>query len=169
MKADATLAADRGEFFDWLNRSGFIVCVHHGDKNRVRAQGGLEIFGIDAAEAINWQQRKFETLMVLEMLESMEDGMVLRGRGDQMAAARGVSSGNAQNSKVARFGSAARENYFVGFDPKKVGESFSRAINRRPRLPAGCVNARRIAEVVAQERHHCGKRLRSERSRGVVI
>ena len=106
MKADATLAADRGEFFDWLNRSGFIVCVHHGDKNRVRAQGGFEIFGIDAAEAINRQQRKFEPLMVLEMLESMEDGMVLRGRSNQMAAARGVSSGNAQDSKVARFGSA---------------------------------------------------------------
>jgi hypothetical protein len=53
VKADATLAADRGEFFDRLNGSGFIVGVHDGDQNRVGAQGGFEIFGIDATEVVN--------------------------------------------------------------------------------------------------------------------
>jgi hypothetical protein len=107
--------------------------------------------------------------MVLEMFESMKDSMVLRGRSNKMAAARRMSPRNTQDGKVARFGSAGGEDYLMSFDPKKAGKPFPRTVNRRSSLPAGCVNAGRIAEIVAQKWHHFVKRLRGERCRGVVI
>jgi hypothetical protein len=95
VKADTALAANRGEFFDGLDGSSLIVCVHHGNENGLPAKGGLEILGIHASSSVNRQDSEVEAFMVLEMLESVKHGMMLCGGGDEMPAARGMGSRNA--------------------------------------------------------------------------
>src|SRR5207342_2310185 len=70
VKADTALTANRGEFFDGLDSSSLIVCVHHGNKNGLLAKGGLELLGIHASSSVNRQDSEVEAFMVLEMLES---------------------------------------------------------------------------------------------------
>ena len=55
------------------------------------------------------------------------------------------------------------------FAPSRRGEPVARVVDRRPRLAARGVDARRIAEMPLQKRPHRLERLGRERRGGVVV
>src|SRR4029077_17769491 len=55
VETNAPLMADCGELLNRLDRPGLIVCVHDGNQHGIPAQGGLEIPGIHAAMAVNFE------------------------------------------------------------------------------------------------------------------
>ena len=134
--------ADCGELLNRLDRPGLIVCVHDGNEHGIPAQGGLEILGIHAAMAVNFEDAHVEALIMLQLLEGAEHGVMFRGGGDEMPPARRMSSRQAKYGKVARFRSPAGENDFMCRSRREATRVFPARRRLRRGLggpPRGCL------------------------------
>lgn len=56
MKNDAPLATNAGDLFNWLNRSDFIIGVHHRYEKCLRTDRTANIVRIDPAKSIHANQ-----------------------------------------------------------------------------------------------------------------
>src|ERR1044072_7980408 len=80
-----------------------------------------------------------------------------------------AAAGEAQNSKIGLFRSAARKNYLVWFRAEQTCQPVARVVNRSARLASGGVNARWITELFLKKRQHRRSPWLTQRRRGVVI
>ncbi len=63
MEIDVCFGGDAPDFLDWLDRTDFVVGVHHADENRFRAQSAADIFGLDDAEPRHGDERDVHALL----------------------------------------------------------------------------------------------------------
>ena len=118
MKKHATLGTDSGNFLKRLDGSGLVVGMHDGDNGRLLSNQAGEKRGIDHSGGIHREQGDFETFKMLQMLGSVEDGMMLHSGDDDVFASHSVGAGDADQAEIAGFRAAACENDLVRFGSK---------------------------------------------------
>ena len=83
MEEDALLAAEGADLLDGLDGADLVVGEHDGHAAGVLADGGRHVLHADDAVLVHVQQRHLIALL-LQRLEGVEDGVVLKLRGDQV-------------------------------------------------------------------------------------
>src|SRR5207302_11217417 len=101
-----------------------------------------------------------ETFTLLQMLNRIQNCVMFGFRADYMFARCRATAGEAQNSKIVRFRSAARKNQLVRFRAEQTCQLVARVVDRSACLASGAVNARRITELFLKKwQHPCSRRL----------
>jgi hypothetical protein len=89
---------------------------------------------------------------------------------DDVVALLAVHLGDALDREVVRLGCAAGEDDFLGRGPDQIGHLLARRFDRLFGVPAkGVIAARRIPEVLREEREHRLDDARINRRRGVIV
>ena len=113
VEGDLPGPADRPDLPDGLDGADLIVGVHDGDQTGVLGDGRLHLLGGDAAVCVDVQQGHGEALL-LQFLEGVQDGVVLKGGGDDMGFPLPFSpAGGGEDGLVVRFAAAGgKDNLF---------------------------------------------------------
>ncbi len=147
---------DARRFGHRLDRPHLVVRRHDRDHGGSRADRFLQRPQVHHAIAVHRQVRRLEAF-ALQLFDRVQDGVVLDPRGHDVVAppAFALGIGRAPDRGVVRLGPAAGEHNLPGLCPQQVGDEFARGIERAPRLLAFQVDARGVAPVGCQDRHHC--------------
>ena len=95
---------------------------------------------------------------------------MLDGAGDQvLPPSRFQRLGGAADRNVVGFGAPARKQHFRRVGADQRGHVGASVVNRALGLLAEMVNARRIPEIVAQDRCHPVDNWRKQRGRRIVV
>ena len=153
MEEDATRAAERADRGDWLDGADLVVGRHDGDEEGVGPQGLLDLLGPNAALCIDIEVRHLDALR--QCLAGMQHGMMLDLRRDDVAAAMAQSRLRERaDDPVVALAAAAREEEFIRLSIEERGELAPRLAYGLARRAAGGVEARGIAELLAEVRQH---------------
>ena len=114
VEEDAVLAANRAELPDGLDGADLVVGKHHRDKAGVLPDGGFQLLGPHKPVLMHIQERHREALL-LQRLQRMEHGVVLKGGGDDVRFA-----------DLAAEGGGGAEGLVVGLAPAGGEEDLPR-------------------------------------------
>lgn len=165
---DAPFAGQAGDLANRLNRTHFIVRMHHGDERRLRAQRLLQVLERDPPETIDGHDRHVPALLTQEH-GRRHHGQVLDRADHEMAPGHAERARHAEQRLVVRLGGAAGEDDLLRLSADQVG-------NLMPCLRDGLrgaatpgVRARRGAELITQPGKHRVEHFGCHRRGGVVV
>ncbi len=165
---DLSLAADGADLPDGLNSPDLVVRVHDRDEDRPVRDGGPDIVGIDEAGAVHRNGSHFQP-MPLQELGRVENRVVLDGGGDDVAALLLEGDADADEGLIVGLGATAGEDDLLRIGPEQVCDVAAGRLHPLGRLPAGGVQARRIAPLLLVVGQHGLNDLGPRgRGRGVV-
>ena len=136
-----------------LDGADLVVGEHDGDQDGVRADGRLEILHAHEAVLVHGQVGHLEAL-ALQRLAGVQHGVVLDGARDDVAPFGGVGPGEALDSPVVRFGSAAREEDLARGGADEGGQALAGCGHGVGGLLAQGVNRGGIAEMLGEVGGH---------------
>ena len=166
MQGDARFARDAADLPDRLERADLRVGAHERHEDGVGPQGLPDVTGIDHAEAVHGQIGRGESLP-FERLHRPQHRVMLDLRGDDVP--RALGGGNALDSEIVRLGAARGEDDLILGDLEEARDLLARRLHAIARFAAEAVDARRIAEVLAEVRQHGLEHLGVHRGGCVVI
>ena len=134
----AVLLADRGQLGDGLDGADLVVGGHDGHQRGVRADGCVQLLGGHKAVLVHRQVGHLEALL-LQLRAGVQDGVVLDGGCDDVAALLQVLIGRAAHRPVVGLGAAAGEVDLVHVGVDGLGHLLACRVDRV---------ARDIAKVV---------------------
>src|SRR4029450_10906383 len=149
-----------------LQGAHLAVRVHDADRHRVRTDGAAHVVWIDHAEFVDPYDGEIEALC-LEGTRRPEHRVVLDLRGDDVSLAAGA--GQAFDREVVGLGAAGREHDLLGRHAEEAGHALARPVHPLAGLAPEGVDARGIAEDLAEIWQHLGEHLRVHGGRRVVI
>ena len=154
MKDGAPLPRDGGQLRDRLNRPDFVVGVHDRDEGGIIRQGVPQRVGRHDTACIHRQERRPPTPSA-QSLHRVQNRLVLDGaRDDVPASGRLESLSKPPDGDVVAFGPAARKYNLGWIRTKQVGNLGSSFVEERLGSLPKMVNARRVAEFLAQYGRH---------------
>src|SRR5687767_11151986 len=136
-----------------LNCADFVVGPHQGHENRVRPDGGVQVFESDDAVVVNGQSRDFPTPFFKGIANASHRWM-FNGGGNYVAPLCGRCFAKTANGEVVRFSAAGSEDDLVRFRADQSCYLPSSAIYCRARLLAETVHTGRVAVVFGQRTGH---------------
>ena len=148
---DSRLAAEVGDLPHRLNGTDLVIGVNYADEFRIRAQGVVDILGIDDPVPTATDDSEIKALGV-QVLGGGGNGDVFQGGDDEVAAVvGGKSSCHAEEGKVVALGSSGSEDDLVAVDPQERGEFVASVIHGLFGGSSYGVMAGGIAEVLREE------------------
>lgn len=144
----------RGDGGQVLQHPGLVVGKHGDDEQGLGVKGGGQVGQVQAAIDIDREARDTEAAF-LERVAGVEDGLVLGGEGDDVAALGGVGGGHALDGGVEGLGRAAGEGNLLRHRTDQLRDGLTRHLHGLRRRPAILVGAAgRIAEVRREKGEH---------------
>ena len=138
---------------DRHDRARLVVDHHDGDENGVGAEGFFQLVDRDTAVVVGLQIRDLEALC-LQLLHGVQDGVVLHGGRDDVAAALAEPLSCGKNGPVVGLRAARGEKHPVGLRT----EGGSDRLPRLPQMVGGAntegIDGRRIAPAVRERLRH---------------
>ncbi len=114
VEENAGPAADGADLPDGLDGADLVVGVHDGDQAGLRRDGGLHLLGRHQTVAVDVQISDGEALF-FQLLQGVEHGVVLKGRGDDVGLALPLApGGHGANGLVVGLGAAGGEGDLPG-------------------------------------------------------
>lgn len=140
MERNVSLSTDLPDFFDWLDHPNLVVHRHDGDEPGVGPDGGSERIEVDDAVGVNGEVGDVEALL-LEITAGVEDALVLRLGGDDVALLLFIEVHDALDGDVVGLGGAGGEDDFLGGGVDEGGDLGAGALDGVVGLPAVEVGA----------------------------
>ena len=132
--------------------TNLVVHQHHGHQGGVRAQGGGQVLGVDAALPIRLEIGHLVTL-TLQVPAGLQHGGVLNGGGDDVLALPAVQLHTPADGPVVALGAAGGKIHLLGGTAQSTGHRLPVGLH-----PLGGLSAQRIAgggvAKVLQGLHH---------------
>jgi hypothetical protein len=152
-----------------LNRSNLVVRVHHRHERGLVRQSGIERRRRHDAARVDRQQRR-RPAATGEGLEGIQDRLVLdRSRYQMAPAGRLERFRHSAEGEVVRLGPAAREHDLGRLGREQLRDARARLVEHCFGALTEMVDARGVAEFVAQHAHHHFGDRRVDRRGCVVI
>jgi hypothetical protein len=130
MEEDTLFPADFGNGADVLERANLLVGSLYGDQNGLRREGLPQVVQVHPSGLVHADVGGPEALS-LQRADGVEDGEVLNGGGDDMAALLlSQRQRDALDGQVAGFGVAGSEDEFVGAGTQGGGDADAGVIQR---------------------------------------
>jgi S-adenosylmethionine hydrolase len=168
MEGDAGLARGRGYVPNGLNRAGFVVCMHHGNQNRVGAQFALQIVGIDDACLADAEKRDLDPF-AMQFLAGVQYRRVFNLGGDYVLPPRAARAHRTQNSEIIRLGATGCEHDFAWRRPQLFGHPAARPFQSLFRGLPEMVDTGRVTVHVTRGFRERFEDARIDRSGGVMV
>ena len=151
---DAVLLRELRDFRDRIDHADFIIRVHDRDQDRRGLDGLPHILRINTPIPLDRQIRHLKPVL-LEVLASVQHGLVLDRLRDDVIALLAVHFRNTLDHQVVRFRRATREYDFFRRGIDQRSDLLPSVLHRLFRAPAErMVTAGRIAEFVREIRQH---------------
>lgn len=144
---------------------------HQGDELRIRAQGRREGLRRDDAAGLGLEPGHLKTL-AFKPLKAIDDGLVLNGRGNQVASPASPRRSQALDCQVIRLRSPGGEDHFSDIAAQQRGQLTSPELHGFLRIPTIAMRpGGGIGEVAVERemgRHNLGDPRVHGGRRGVV-
>ncbi len=165
----ATRVRDARQVGDRLHRADLVVGVHDRDERRLVGHRRLEGLRRDDPARVDGEQGR-RPAPASQRLEGGEDGLVLDGAGDEVPASGDLEClGDAAKREVVGLRAATREDDLGDLCLQEVGDRRACLVQDSLGPLTKMVNARRIAELVAEHTRHGLQDGRREWGRGVMV
>ena len=145
-----------------------IVHHHDGHQRRVRPHGGENRFGGNIAVLVRQELGDLPALL-LQLLAAVENGVVLHGGGDNVAAHMAVLPAGGGDSPVVRLRAAGGEEQLLGFAANGPGDDRPPVLYPAVHLLAQGILGAGIAELLRQHGIHSVRHFLGDRRGGGVI
>ena len=168
VEQEAALLTNRADFMDRLNRADLVVAPHDGHDARIRPNRRRHVFGGNAPLAVRLHVGDLDPLR-FQGLARREYGLVLDGRGDDVASPLGGGD-DATERPVVAFRSAGGEEDLIavrGADERR--RMIAGVFDRDSGFTAVPVDAVRVSELLTEIRLHRGHNLGPHRGGCVVV
>ena len=169
VEENALRAAERADLVRRLDGADLVVGVHDRDKAGVGAECGGDVRGGDDAVLMDGQERHVEAPRA-QTVQRVQDGVVLEGGGDDVAAALcRTERGSGEERLIIAFTAAGGEHKLVRRTPEQARHCLARADEDAAcSLPCG-VQAGGIAVLLPQTGEHRGERRLTQARGGGII
>ena len=149
---------------------GTYLVVHHhnGHQNGIRPQGCFQILYRDPALIVRLKIGHFKAL-AFQLLHAVENGVVLNGGGDDMAAPLAVALGGAENSPVVCFRAAGGEKHPVGLCTHGSGHGMPCGFQLPRGINTKVVQCAGVAPGLGHSLHHSLHRLATGTGGGGIV
>ena len=157
----ARLPAYGADLLDGEDAADLVVGVHHRHQTGIRPDSLLHLLGGNGAGVAHRQQRHLEALL-LQTLQGVEDGVVLKGGGDDvLLALQPPQLRSGQQRLIVGLTAAGGEEDLTGLAVQASGHGLTGALQQLGGVLAHTVQAGGVSVVVLQRRQHGGQRHRA--------